>query len=532
MAAYNNYPAATYQGHPYGQSDVTLAHYPTQDAAFHDAERGMSEVAMPDVARSPLERSRSNTSTHTLVGDKEGKKEDSEKPAQTWGPLTQPDFIAKNLAGPPLKLTISKWTLWQLWFNTYRKFFVLTTLLNGIFICLAIAKRFPYAENHLGALVLGNLLTSILVRNEIFGRFLYLIVTCLFAKWTPLWFRLSCTSILQHLGGVHSGCALSAFAWLLFKLIDIISNHGSSHPAVIGTGCVTAFALVVSIVSAFPWVRNNHHNTFERWHRFFGWIGLAVTWAFVIMGNAYDAETKTWNASAGRLLSSQELWFTIFITIFVLLPWVCVQKVEVEVEVPSAKVAVLKFKGGMQHGLLGRISHSAVMEYHAFGTISESMFADHHYMICGVQGDFTRSLVETIPTHIWTRRVRFAGVGNTSSIYRRGIRVCTGTGLGAALSTCIQEPGWFLIWIGSDQEKTFGKTISELIYRNIGPERRILWDSKKEGKRPDLLKLVTDAFYDWRAEVVMITSNGAGNDTLMQGLLQQGIPAFGTLWDF
>ena len=264
MAAYNNYPAANYQGHPYGQSDATLAHYPVQDAAFHDAERGMSEVPMPEMPRSPLERSRSNHSTHTLVGENDGKKEDSEKPARTWGPLTQPDFIAKNLAGPPLKLTISKWTLWNLWFNTYRKFFVLTTLLNGIFICLAIAKRFPYAENHLGALVLGNLLTSILVRNEIFGRFLYLIVTCLFAKWTPLWFRLSCTSILQHLGGVHSGCALLAFAWLMFKLVDIITQHGSSHPAVIGTGCVTAFALVVSIVSAIPWVRNNHHKCVHR----------------------------------------------------------------------------------------------------------------------------------------------------------------------------------------------------------------------------------------------------------------------------
>ena len=36
---------------------------------------------------------------------------------------------------------------------------------------------------------------------------------------------------------------------------------------------------------------------------------------------------------------------------------------------PSPKVAILRFERGMQQGLLGRISRSAVMEYHAFGIV-------------------------------------------------------------------------------------------------------------------------------------------------------------------
>jgi len=164
------------------------------------------------------------------------------------------------------------------------------------------------------------------------------------------------------------------------------------------------------------------------------------------MGNAYDADTKTWNASAGRLLSSQELWFTIFITVFVLLPWVCVQKVEVEVEIVSRfhrlahhiwkcishiPATALGESGRAQvqgrhaawspgphqpqrsdgvsclwHDQVGRSPRNGQAPHRADTSASESMFADHHYMICGVQGDFTRSLVETIPTHIWTRRVR------------------------------------------------------------------------------------------------------------------------------
>ncbi|EJD44886.1 hypothetical protein AURDEDRAFT_88007 [Auricularia subglabra TFB-10046 SS5] len=492
-----------------------------------DAENGHSDFypASP-LKHSGSQRSLASTAsnTSTLVGVHLKDKE-LEKPE----PLPSPPPPKARYPPPP---KASKWIRFELWFNTYRKFYILVVSLNLLGVIFAATGRFPYAENHLGALVLGNLLAAILVRNEIFGRFLYLFVNCLFAEWTPLWFRLTCTSILQHLGGVHSGCATSALIWLLYKMIEMFIHNKLQHLAVILSGVITNLAVVLSIASAFPWVRNNHHNTFERWHRFCGWIGLAATWSFVILGNSYVPETRSWSMSAGRLLGFQEFWFTVVITIFVLLPWVCVRKVEVTVEIPSSKVAVLHFKGGMQQGLLGRISHSAIMEYHAFGTISESMFADSHYMICGVQGDFTRSLVNNPPTHIWTRCVRFAGVGNTSVLYRRGIRVCTGTGLGAALSTCIQEPGWFLIWIGSDQEKTFGKTVSDLIYRNIPSERRILWDSKKEGRRPDTVKLVRDAYYSWGAEVVMITSNLSGNTELMQGCRAAGIPAFGTLWDF
>lgn len=102
-------------------------------------------------------------------------------------------------------------------------------------------------------------------------------------------------------------------------------------------------------------------------------------------------------------------------------------------------------------------------------------------------------------------------------MFKRGIRICTGTGIGAALSTCIQSPNWFLIWIGSDQEKTFGPTITRLIHENIEPERMILWDSKKRGGRPDSVKLLKDVWDSFGAEVIFITSNMQGNDEMMQG---------------
>jgi hypothetical protein len=134
----------------------------------------------------------------------------------------------------------------------------------------------------------------------------------------------------------------------------------------------------------------------------------------------------------------------------------------------------------------------------------------------------------------------------------------------------LSETCRYLIWIGSDQEKTFGPTISSLIKRNLEPERMTLWDSKKRGMinlilmrivasffvvlggRPDVMKLIREVYQSWGAEVVFITSNFQGNREMMEGCKLEGIPAFvrlflvvfnfklgiflnfiqGTLWDF
>lgn len=439
--------------------------------------------------------------------------------------------VATKPKTPPAKRKVSKWILWNLWFNTYRKFFTFTFSINMIGLALAASGHWPYGVKYSGAIVVANFNVAILMRNEVFGRLLYLLVNTLFAKWPPLWFRLGCTSVLQHLGGIHSGCALSGVVWLLFKVVNNFRKL-DTHDAVLVMGVVTNLAVMISALSAFPWVRNTHHNVFERHHRFVGWLGLICTWIFVILGDTYDPITRSWNLNGVALIHHQDFWFTMGMTVFIALPWCFVREVPVDIELPSPKVAIIRFKRGMQQGLLGRISRSSIMEYHAFGIISESRHAKYHYMIAGVQGDFTRSLVQNPPKTLWTRELKFAGVSNTSTLYKRGIRICTGTGIGAALSTCLQSPYWYLIWIGSEQEKTFGPTISGLIHKHIGPERLLLWDSKARGGRPDSMKILKEAYAYWDAEVVFITSNYIGNSEIMEGCKEAGIPCFGTLWDF
>ncbi|KAG6841379.1 hypothetical protein C0991_011719 [Blastosporella zonata] len=81
----------------------------------------------------------------------------------------------------------SLWIRTQLWLNTYRlvrrrKFFTFVICLNITGIALAITGQWQYPQHYSGACVLGNLLVAILMRNELFGRFLYLFVNTLFAK--------------------------------------------------------------------------------------------------------------------------------------------------------------------------------------------------------------------------------------------------------------------------------------------------------------------------------------------------------------
>ncbi len=90
--------------------------------------------------------------------------------------VTHIEIVEKPLKKPtPLKPKTSRWVLFELWFNAYRRFFTFVVTLNIIGIILAATGQFKYAENHLGALVLGNLLCAILMRNELFVRFLYIL---------------------------------------------------------------------------------------------------------------------------------------------------------------------------------------------------------------------------------------------------------------------------------------------------------------------------------------------------------------------
>jgi len=147
-----------------------------------DAERGMYEKTQSFPVRPPLAthvdqktQVYSEAFLSPISSIHEGITPSTSMPVLS---LTEPAGEPQNnkpTAAPKRIVKPRRVHVFQLWFNTYRKFFTLVTLLNLAGIITAALGRFPYAENHLGALVLGNLLCAILMRNELFLRFLYLI---------------------------------------------------------------------------------------------------------------------------------------------------------------------------------------------------------------------------------------------------------------------------------------------------------------------------------------------------------------------
>ena len=49
-------------------------------------------------------------------------------------------------------------------------------------------------------------------------------------------------------------------------------------------------------------------------------------------------------------------------------------------------------------------------------------------------------------------------------------------------------------------EKTFGPVLFEMIARRMPKERYILFDTKKEGRRPDTMKMLKDIYVAFKAE--------------------------------
>lgn len=49
-------------------------------------------------------------------------------------------------------------------------------------------------------------------------------------------------------------------------------------------------------------------------------------------------------------------------------------------------------------------------------------------------------------------------------------------------------------------EKTFGPVLLDMINRTIPKERYILFDTKKEGRRPDTMKMLKEIYDSFKAE--------------------------------
>ena len=416
-------------------------------------------------------------------------------------------------------------------FTVYKRLFAVCFALNIAGLVLAATGHLPYARNRAALFSIANIFVLTLCRSEAFLRVVFwLAVNVLGRSWIPLFVKTATTSLLQSLGGIHSGCGVSSIAWLIYALVLTLKDRDNTSPVIIAVASAILGLLCLSSLAAFPLVRHLHHNVFERTHRFAGWTALGLLWAFVVLTITYDANTDSYTRDLkSRLIKQQEFWFTLAITVLIIIPWLTVRRVPVKVSAPSGHASIIKFKGGVKAGILGRISPSPFSEWHAFGIISDGK--EEHMMLAGAVGDFTKSLVSNPPSHLWVRQVHFAGLPYLVNMYDRVLLVATGSGICVFLSFLLQRTSAevCVLWVAKGIEQNFGKEIKEMV-SGYPKDKVIVHDTAVLG-RPNVSEMSVDAAKAWGAEVVIVTSNPEGSRDVVNACKAAGIAAFGPIWD-
>ncbi|KAK2984194.1 hypothetical protein RJ640_017307 [Escallonia rubra] len=390
-------------------------------------------------------------------------------------------------------------------FTVYKRLFVVCMALNITGLVLAATGNFPYARNKATLFSIGNILALTICRSEAILRVVFwLAVNLLGWSWVPLQLKTATTSLLQSLGGIHSGCGVSSVAWLIYALVLTLKDRENTSPEIIGVASSILALLCLSSMAAFPLVRHIHHNVFERTHRFAGWTALALLWAFILLTTSYNPKTRSYHSQLeSRLIKQQEFWLTVVITILILIPWLTVRRVPVKVTAPSGHASIIKFSGGVKAGILGRISPSPLSEWHAFGIISDNK--NEHMMLAGAVGDFTKSLVSRPPSHLWVRQVHFAGLPYLVNMYNRVLVVATGSGICVFLSFLLQpcSANVCFLWVAKGIEQNFGKEIKD--WMSGHPKEKVIVHDTAVLGRPNVSQMSVDAAKNWGAEVVIVT---------------------------
>ncbi|KAH7207856.1 uncharacterized protein BKA55DRAFT_263628 [Fusarium redolens] len=383
-----------------------------------------------------------------------------------------------------------------------------------------------------------NLAMAVLVRQDFVINVLYTIA-CSAPKSWPLFIRARFAKI-YHLGGVHSGAAVSAGAWLLAaNIADIVcmvsgsfSNWGkqSITSNVISWALSALFAVMIGL--AWPSMRKRHHDLFERTHRFIGWTMLVFFWVQVIIASKDNAATGT---SLGQACArSPPFWLLAVATVSVASSWFFLRKVPVQAEKMSDHAIRLHFGYTVPvNGSFARLSYNPLVEWHSFATIPAPEAVNGrpkgYSLIVSNAGDWTKSTIQDSPSHIWIRGVPTCGAMRIATLFNRVVLIATGSGIGPMLGY-IQSPsgGTQLIWSTKQPEEAFGEDLCRTVTK-IFPNA-IIHDTKKQG-RPDLVKMGYNLAKSCKAEAVIIIANEKTTKKVVYGLETRGVPAYGAIWD-
>ncbi|KAF8996770.1 hypothetical protein BDZ89DRAFT_1148872 [Hymenopellis radicata] len=415
-------------------------------------------------------------------------------------------------------------------FTIYHRLFGIVFITNmAILIALLV---YGVNSQRLGLITVANVFVAILMRQDYIVNAFFFVFTSVPTSW-PLWFRLLMARV-YHLGGIHSGAAVSGTMWLAALAgqgtKELARGEEISVATVVITWIILTF-LVGIIIFAYPDLRSKSHDTFERIHRFMGWTATALVWAQVI------SLTNDWKGDASlgyALVHSAPMWLMFIITGSLLLPWARLRKVPVRAVVLSDHAVrlfvnnkVFGFHPRPVPGSFSRVSLDPLNEWHAFANVPVPG-TDEFSLVVSQAATGPKSSFATHRRDLLQRHACGGCSAGQHHVPPCPLR-CDGKRIGP-IAPCLfekRQPSR-LLWTGANIVKTFGTDLVDAV-KEADPDAciydtRATWSS-------DMVKLTYKMVKDFDAEAVVIISNEPLTKKVVYGMMSRGIPAFGAIWD-
>lgn len=347
----------------------------------------------------------------------------------------------------------------------------------------------------------------------------------------PLRVRRVLTKVYEY-GGVHSGSSVSSVMWFCILTAYLTKAYVETGPLqkdniILALSYILVLILCSLCITAYPRFRFTSHNTFENFHRWGGWLALALFWIQLCF---FAKSQATAERTLGQTLTNlPAFWFLLVSSFHTIFPWLRFHKMQVRPERLSDHAIRLHFDEKVPCFVGIRISDAPLKEWHSFAVIP-AREGDGGSVLISHAGDWTRKTIDNPQPYYYIKGVPTVGVLCMARIFKRIVVVTTGSGIGPVLGVIqdTKETKVRVIWSTPDPLATFGRDILDSVLA-VDPEAMII--NTRKQRRPDLLTMAWEMYATEQAEAVFVISNNKLTRKIVYGLEGRGVPCFGPVWD-
>jgi hypothetical protein len=423
-------------------------------------------------------------------------------------------------------------------FTVYRRLFTVVILAN--IIGLIFLDIYPQDNNSyikaISSAASANLFVAVAIRQDYIINLLCEIFAAT-PKSTPLRIRRILTKVFEF-GGVHSSAAICSLAWFVrlavYLTISFENGHLRNIP-VLALAYVLLLLFTGIVIFAHPKLRTKAHNTFERIHRFGGWLCSITFWTLIILtAKALSEAPDSQHSVSYILIRLPSFWLLTLNTIHSLIPWLRLRKLQATPELLSDHALRLHLKANIADFYTIRISDSPLSEWHSFACFVDAKprNGSTNSIVISRAGDWTAKTIAEPKPYYWTRGQPTRGVLYMSLIFRSVVLVTTGSGIGPCLNLLSMDtstrPSVRVLWSAPKPLETFGEEIVGNI--QAADPGAVIWDTKKFG-RPDMVGLAWQLLKESQAEAVFVISNPKVTKMVVYALESRGVAAYGPIFD-